>query len=222
MGRKKGSKNKSKEEKIASIGEFAEPKNEDDFVDDEFNDEEINNDPGDFPKNDSGVASINNLDPEELKLKVVSILSEIASKGLTEEEAIAFNLNFSYWNSIAFDILDLGGSLKNTLSNAKLKLTPGKAILLYGAATAGLIALMRPDLVKKVINMSKKGRNNNQSTSSIQSDPPPPPSRPTPVQETSTTINEPTISSEAGNDIDQFNEHPIADNGEEDVEKIKG
>jgi len=130
---------KSKEEKInvAEIGEFTQPKG--DTEEEEIPKEEI---PTEEPKPE--------LTPEQIKEKVIQLISEIGSRGLSEEEKAKFIDDFNFWNGILFNALDIGDNLKSVVSRVHIQLTPTKAVLLYTLGTIGSIILLRPDLSKKI------------------------------------------------------------------------
>lgn len=87
--------------------------------------------------------------PDEIKERVAMILSKIASRGLSEEEAKKLEGEFAFWNGLMFEILDIGGNLQSVVGGIHIKLSPMKATLLYAGGTIGLIFLLRPDLLKK-------------------------------------------------------------------------
>jgi hypothetical protein len=96
------------------------------------------------------------ISPEELKEKLIALISEAGSKGLSEEEKKKFIDDFKFWNGILFNFLDIGNNLGTTLEKVKLKLTPGKAVVLYVLGTSALLFALRPDLAGKVFGKKKK------------------------------------------------------------------
>ena len=181
MPRKKSKKSKKEKDNIAGIGEFVEEKEgfEDDY-DPEIEEEKINNDE-EKPENPPKDSGLNELDPQELKERIIHIVSEIGGRGLTDEEKERFIGDFSFWNGIIFEFLDIGNNLRSTLGGVKLKLTPVKATLLYLGGTAALVGLLRPDLLKKLVGKKK-------DIQSATPTPPPPDAEPEP--ETSEINNE--------------------------------
>jgi len=141
-------KEKSKEEKIniAEIGEFAQPKDgvETEELSNEEEREEIPE--GEMPKEEVKTE----LTPEQIKEKIIHLISEVGSRGLSEEEKAKFIDDFNFWNGILFNALDIGDNLKGVIDRVHIQLTPTKAVLFYAIGTIGSIILLRPDLSKKI------------------------------------------------------------------------
>ena len=110
---------------------------------------------GDTPDESRSEDAKPKMDADMLKAHVLSIVTQVGSRGLGEIEKAAFVEEFGFWNGIMFEFLDMGGSLEQVIGKAQMKLSPVKATLIYGGATLGLIAVMRPDLVKKAISSLK-------------------------------------------------------------------
>jgi hypothetical protein len=151
MPRKKKNSKEEIEPKIAKIGDFATPK--------EGVSEEI-------PEGTEGAEEIPEretteeqpqptISPEELKEKLIALISEAGSKGLSEEEKKKFIENFKFWNEILFNALDIGNNLGTTLEKVKVQLTPGKAVAIYAIGTGVLLFALRPNLLEKI---RKKGK----------------------------------------------------------------
>lgn len=132
--------------KIAKIGEFAEKKEDEEIPKEEK--EEKKEPEVEAPE---GEEISKELTPEEIKEKVLQLISEIGSRGLTEEQKAKFIENFTFWNGIIFNIFDVGENLKKTISKVHIELTPLKATLLYFASTITLITFLRPDILNKIL-----------------------------------------------------------------------
>ena len=177
MPRKKRNKNlegteEDVEKKVAKIGEFAVPKegapeeippNTEEIPETELPPE------GETPETPQGINS------QELKEKLVSLLAEAFSKGLSEEEKNKFVDNFKFWNELLFNFLDIGDNLSSVLEKAKVQLTPGKALAIYAVGTGALLFALRPDMFKKI----GKGKQEQQKSEPVES--------PSPVENPSTT-----------------------------------
>lgn len=139
--------------KVASIGEFAtkDPDAPDDAPEIDSPDEGGEHEGDEHPPEESRPE----MDTEVLKARVLSIVSQVGSRGLGEKEKEAFIEEFGFWNGIMFEFLDMGGSLKTVMDRTQVKLSPVKATLIYAGGTLALVALMRPDLVKKAIDSVK-------------------------------------------------------------------
>lgn len=95
------------------------------------------------------------VDKEILKERVISIISEMASRGLPEEEKVKFVEEFSFWNERLWELADVGDNLSNILSK-NLTLTPGKSLMVYGIGTVALILLLRKDLLEKIMKKQQQ------------------------------------------------------------------
>jgi len=154
MAKEKSKKIKEEkiEKKIVEIGEFTKPKEgveelpKEEEVKEEILKEEI-------PKEE---AIPTELTPEQIKEKILALVSEIGSRGLTEEERAKFIDDLKFWNGILFNALDLGDNLKTVISQVHIQLTPTKAVLIYTLGTIGSIILLRPDLAKRVFGTKGK------------------------------------------------------------------
>ena len=143
------------DEKIAQIGDYVNPKVEGEEVPPK---EEVKEEippteapPTEIPPKEK----LAELSPEEIKEKIVKLISDIGSRGLTEEEKIKFIDDFRFWNGALFEILDISNSLKGILSKTPT-LTPGQALLAYFGGTAILLILLRPDLQTKIFKTKPK------------------------------------------------------------------
>ena len=186
-------------DKIARIGEFAERREGAEEI------EEMKPTPAPpapEPGSDSADAPKPEAEPmpsgvpaDALKQKLIHVFSEIASKGMTPEEKKALAEDFEFWNGLMFEILDMGGNLKSTLEGVHLQLSPAKAMLLYAGSTAALIALLRPELVGKLIAAARNRKVKNVQTvpttpaepprqETKQAEPPAPPASPAPAAAT--------------------------------------
>lgn len=155
-------------DKIARIGEFAERRDGAEEI------EEMKPTPAPAaPKPESDGADApqpeaapmpSGVPADALKEKLIHVFSEIASKGMTPEEKKALTEDFEFWNGIIFEVLDMGGNLKSTLEGVHLQLSPAKAMLLYAGSTAALIALLRPELVGKLIAAARNRKVKNVQT----------------------------------------------------------
>jgi hypothetical protein len=146
-------KKKNKNINVAEIGEFAEPKeeiSEEIPKEERVSEEEIPTIEEELPKEEIKIT------PEELKEKLISLVSEVGAKELTEEEKKKFIDDFKFWNEILFNALDIGDNLKNTLEKVKVQLTPTKAVVIYILGTIALIFALRPDLAKKIFGKKEK------------------------------------------------------------------
>jgi hypothetical protein len=136
------------EEKVAKIGEFVAPK--------EGAPEEIPPEAEEIPEEEVPLEEApKEISPEELKEKLISLLSEAFSRGLSEEEKKKFVDDFKFWNELLFNFLDIGDNLGSVLEKAKVQLTPGKAVALYAIGTGALLFALRPDLLKKIVRKGK-------------------------------------------------------------------
>jgi len=152
----RGRKKKNFEDKIATIGDYVSPKVEGEEVPPE---EEVKEEvpPTEAPpKEVPPVEKLKELTPEELKEKIVKLISEVGSRGLTEEEKIKFIEDFKFWNGALFELLDIGNNLKTIAGRTSFTLTPGQALLAYFGGTAVLLVLLRPDLQAKIFKMKPK------------------------------------------------------------------
>ena len=146
----RGRKKKNFEDKIATIGDYVSPKVQGEEVPPE---EEVKEEvpPTEAPPEEAPpVEKLKELTPEELKEKIVKLISEVGSRGLTEEEKIKFIEDFKFFNGVLFELLDISNNLKGILSKAHPTLTPGQALLVYFVVTGGLIVVLRPDLQAKL------------------------------------------------------------------------
>ena len=148
MPRKKKNKIEGIEDKIAQIGEFIEPTGEGA----EEPKEELKEEPKKIeePELKAEVEKLKDLPPEQLKEKVVELLSKVSSYQLSEEERIKFIEQFRFWNGVMFDLLDISNHLKTTVGQASFSLSPWQALLVYLGGTAGLVFLLRPDLQNRI------------------------------------------------------------------------
>jgi hypothetical protein len=160
-GKKRKNKNPEEEteekmeEKVAKIGEFATPK---EGAPEEIPPEAEEIPEGEVPPEEEVPKEEIKITPEELKEKLLNLVSEVGSKGLTEEEKKKFIDDFKFWNEILFNALDIGDNLKNTLEKVKVQLTPTKAVVIYVLGTIALIFALRPDLAKKVFGKKEKSK----------------------------------------------------------------
>ena len=148
-------KNKKIEDKIASIGNYVSPKVEGKEIPPE---EEVKEEtpPTEAPTEEiPPKEKFEELTPEQLKEKIIKLVSEIASRGLTEEERQKFIDDFKFFNGVLFELLDISNSLKGILSKTPT-LTPGQALLAYFGGTAILLILLRPDLQTKIFKTKPK------------------------------------------------------------------
>jgi len=146
------------DEKIAQIGDYVSPKVEGEEVPPE---EEVKEEipPTEAPpKETPPIEKLKELTPEELKEKIVKLVSEVGSRGLTEEEKIKFIEDFKFWNGTLFELLDIGNHLKTIAGRTSLTLTPGQALLIYLGLTGGLVVLLRSDLQQKIFKTKPKER----------------------------------------------------------------
>jgi len=167
MARKKRENKNSKEEeikeegikeKVAKIGEFATPNPNGEIPPEN---EKIPN--SEIPPENEKIPNSEippeekpkGISPEELKEKVIFLLSEAFSRGLPEEEKKKFTENFKFWNELIFNFLDIGNNLGSVLEEAKVKLTPTKAVTLYTVGTLALVFALRPDLIDKITGKRK-------------------------------------------------------------------
>jgi len=144
------------DEKIAQIGDYVSPKVEGEEVPPE---EEVKEEipPTEAPpKETPPIEKLKELTPEELKEKIVKLVSEVGSRGLTEEEKIKFIGDFKFWNGALFELLDIGNNLKTIAGRTSLTLTPGQALLIYLGLTGGLVVLLRSDLQQKIFKTKPK------------------------------------------------------------------
>ena len=144
-------KKKSIENRIAQIGNYVSPKVEGEEVPPE---EEVKEE---IPSTEiPPKEKLEELTPEELKEKIVKLISEVGSRGLTEEEKTKFIEDFKFWNGVLFELLDISNNLKGILSKAHPTLTPGQALLVYFVVTGGLIVVLRPDLQARLFKTKPK------------------------------------------------------------------
>ena len=144
------------DEKIAQIGDYVSPKVEGEEVPPK---EEVKEEvpPTEVPPTEiPPKEKLAELTPEEIKEKIVKLVSDIGSRGLTEEEKIKFIENFKFWNSALFELLDIGNNLKTIAGRTSFTLTPGQALLAYLGGTAVLLVLLRPDLQQKIFKTKPK------------------------------------------------------------------
>jgi len=127
MPRRKKENSNPIEEKIAQIGEFAIPKEEGEK--EEKGGKKDEETP--LEEETPSAEKFEELSPEEIKEKILNLISNIASQGLTEEEKENFINNFKFWNGILFEILDIANHLKTFGGRMPLGLTPGRAFLIY-------------------------------------------------------------------------------------------
>ena len=149
-------KKKSIENRIAQIGNYVSPKVEGEEVPPE---EEVKEEIPSTeipPKEVPPTEKLKELTPEELKEKIVKLISEVGSRGLTEEEKIKFIEDFKFWNSALFELLDIGNNLKTIAGRTSFTLTPGQALLVYLGGTAILLVLLRSDLQAKIFKTKPK------------------------------------------------------------------
>lgn len=133
--------------KTASIGEFAELKPEEEReekVKEETKQEEAPKQEQEAPKTSP------ELTPEQLKEKILSLVSEVSSRGLTEEEKKKFIEDFKFWNGTMFELLEIGNHLQALVGKTSIKLSPTHALLLYAGATVGCVVLLRKDFQDKI------------------------------------------------------------------------
>ena len=144
------------DEKIAQIGDYVSPKVEGEEVPLE---EEVKEEtpPTEAPTEEiPPKEKFEELTPEQLKEKIINLVSEIASRGLTEEERQKFIDDFKFWNGTLFELLDIGNHLKTIAGRTSFTLTPGQALLSYLGGTAVLLVLLRPDLQQKIFKTKPK------------------------------------------------------------------
>lgn len=139
-------KNKLISEKIAKIGEFCEPKPEAEIPQKEETQKEEKQEQ---ETSKQEIPPLEGKSPEEIKERIVKLISEISSRGLSEEEKTKFINEFTFWNSSLFELLDIGNSLKSVINKIP-SLSPGQALAVYAAGTAGLVVLLRKDLSNKI------------------------------------------------------------------------
>ena len=144
-------KKKSIENRIAQIGNYVSPKVEGEEVPPE---EEVKEE---IPSTEiPPKEKLEELTPEQLKEKIVKLVSEVGSRGLTEEEKIKFIGDFKFWNGALFELLDIGNNLKTIAGRTSFTLTPGQALLAYLGGTAVLLVLLRSDLQQKIFKTKPK------------------------------------------------------------------
>jgi len=149
MGRKR--KTPDLNSKIAGIGEFVKPKEEEEKIKvekkrkkEEKVEEETEETKEEEVKEEEPITKEQT--PEQIKEKIVKLVSEVASRGLTEKEKKKFLDDFNFWNGTLFEILDIGNNLKTILGQTSITLTPGQALIGYLVGTGALMILLRPDL----------------------------------------------------------------------------
>jgi len=142
------------EEKIATIGQFTKPKDPTEEVKKtEVPEKETKEVPEEETRGVPPVEEklkLEGLTPEQIKERILKLVTEVASRGLSEEEKIKFIGDFEFWNGILFEILDIGNNLKGVLGQTSFTLTPGQALLTYLIGTGTLVVLLRPDLSAKL------------------------------------------------------------------------
>jgi len=144
----KSKKKKIEDDKIAAIGDFVEPKEEGQEKEneklpegEEIPEEELKEQPTE-------------ISAEDLRERIIGLVSEIASRGLaTDEEKAKFIDEFKFWNNSLFGLLNVGDNLKGMLEKAKIELSPGKALAIYILGTAALVVLLRKDLSTKLFKI---------------------------------------------------------------------
>jgi len=147
--------NKKIKDKIAEISDFVSQKDGEDIPGEVKAEEQKTEEKASFDKAGEG---IDELTPEQLKEKIVKLVSDIVSQGLPEEEKTKFIDNFKLWNGIAFDVLDISNHLKTVVGQTSFKVTPGQALLIYLGITGILVVSLRPDLQNRIFNKDKDGK----------------------------------------------------------------
>jgi len=153
-------KNKKIEDKIASIGDYVSPK-ESKEISPKKPEKEIPKEekpPEEEIPTEEIKEKLEELTPEQLKEKIIKLVSEVTSRGLTEEERQKFIDDFKFWNGTLFELLDIGNHLKTIAGRTSLTLTPGQALLIYLGLTGGLVVLLRSDLQQKIFKTKPKER----------------------------------------------------------------
>ena len=181
MPRKK--KTEEVDESIGSIGEFVEPKPEDEIPEEDISsagEEETVPEGGEQPSSPDSKVGLGDIPPDQIKEKLQHVIVEVATRGLDDDAKAKVSDEFMFWNGIAWELLDMGDNLKSVLNNVHVKMSPTKAMLLYLGGTAAMVFALRPDLLKKVMPR-KKGQIIRQETF------PPTPEKKEPQAETTKT-----------------------------------